>query len=145
MNADERAAQVAGQIANEAVVDEGLLIGWRYSMALAQPIIAAAIRAAEADAYRAGLEAAALGSFEPLPTGRELLDYWLRQLPKAERAILKLLADNWPDGLSKDAVAALTGYEVSGGGFNNALGKLRTLELITGSKELRASDELFGE
>ena len=32
--------------------------------------------------------------------------------------------------MSKDELATRTGYEVTGGGFNNALGKLRTLELI---------------
>jgi hypothetical protein len=29
-------------------------------------------------------------------------------------------------------VAAKAGYEASGGGFNNALGRLRTLELVQG-------------
>ena len=33
----------------------------------------------------------------------------------------------------------------AGGAFNNALGKLRTLELISGKAELKASDELMGE
>ena len=32
---------------------------------------------------------------------------------------------------------------VSGGGFNNALGRLRTLELVQGRGELRASSNLF--
>jgi hypothetical protein len=40
-------------------------------------------------------------------------------------------------------VAAKAGYEASGGGFNNALGRLRTLELVQGRGELRASDEFF--
>jgi hypothetical protein len=43
--------------------------------------------------------------------------------------------------LSKEEVAA--GYEASGRGFNNALGRLRTLELVQGRGELRASDNLF--
>ncbi len=38
----------------------------------------------------------------------------------------------------------MTGYEPNGGGFNNALSKLRTLELISGRGELRASEDLFG-
>jgi hypothetical protein len=32
-----------------------------------------------------------------------------------------------------------------GGGFNNALGRLRTVELIVGSRELRASEVFFQE
>jgi hypothetical protein len=39
--------------------------------------------------------------------------------------------------------ADAAGYEVMGGGFNNALGKLRTLELIEGRSELRASAMLL--
>lgn len=87
-----------------------------------------------------GLEA--LGPYEPLPTGRELAEHWLRQLGKAERLILQVLLDAYPSAMSKESVAAAAGYEASGGGFNNALGKLRTLELIWGRGELRASEEL---
>lgn len=87
--------------------------------------------------------AAALGAWGPLPAGRALLDYWQSQLPKAERAVLGALADVYPGGLSKEALAAATGYEAGGGGFNNAVSRLRTLELISGNKELKASQELF--
>jgi hypothetical protein len=87
---------------------------------------------------------AALGDWEPLPTGPALLGYWLTRLGKAERLILQALASAFPDALTKKAVAAAAGYEPTGGGFNNALGRLRTLELIAGRGELRASDALFG-
>jgi hypothetical protein len=40
-------------------------------------------------------------------------------------------------------VAANAGYEANGGGFNNALGRLRTLDLVHGRGELRASSNLF--
>jgi hypothetical protein len=46
--------------------------------------------------------------------------------------------------MSKEAVALEAGYEPTGGGLNNALSRLRTLELISGRGELRASPELFG-
>jgi hypothetical protein len=42
--------------------------------------------------------------------------------------------------LTKEEVAAKVGYEANGGGFNNALGRLRTLELVQRRGELRASD-----
>jgi len=45
----------------------------------------------------------------------------------------------------KEEVAAKAGYQASGGGFNNALGRLRTLELVQGRGELRASRDLFDE
>lgn len=86
---------------------------------------------------------AALGSWEPLPTGRALIDYWLARLGKAERAVLQALVAAHPDALTKQEVAGRAGYEASGGGFNNALGKLRTLELITRGAEIRASAVFF--
>jgi hypothetical protein len=84
-----------------------------------------------------------LGSWEPLPTGSALIDYWRSRLAKAERLILETLTEAYPDALTKEDVAAKAGYEANGGGFNNALGRLRTLELVQGRGALRASDNLF--
>jgi hypothetical protein len=84
-----------------------------------------------------------LGSWEPLPTGAALVDYWRGRLGKAERLILEMLTQVYPDPLTKGEVAVKAGYEANGGGFNNALGRLRTLELVQGRGELRASDDLF--
>jgi len=89
----------------------------------------------------AGIEA--LGSWEPLPTGSALVDYWRGRLGKAERLILETLTQAYPDGLTKEEVAIKAGYEANGGGFNNALGRLRTLELVEGRGEIKASDNLF--
>jgi uncharacterized protein len=94
-------------------------------------------------ATTAGL--AVLGdTWEPLPTGPALLDFWLRQLGvrSAAAKILTVLVEVWPAALAKEAVAARTEYAIGGGGFNNALGRLRTLELIHGSRELRADETL---
>lgn len=89
-----------------------------------------------------GLEA--LGSFDPLPTGDALLNHWLGQLGKAERETLRVVAAAWPEALTKEEVAAQAGYAADGGGFNNAVSRLRTLELVAGRGELKASDDLFG-
>jgi uncharacterized protein DUF87 len=88
---------------------------------------------------------AALGDYDPLPSGPDLLDHWRRQLGKAEREILDVLVESYPEVLSKEETASRTPsqYEPSGGGFNNAIGRLRTLELIQGRGELKASDNLF--
>jgi hypothetical protein len=88
--------------------------------------------------------ARALGAFDPLPCGRELLDYWRASLGKAEREILTVLAGAYPASLKVHEVGERAGYAPDGGGFRNALGRLRTLELIAGRGELRASDNLFG-
>jgi len=90
---------------------------------------------------QAGIEA--LGAWEPLPTGPALVDYWRARLGRAERLILETLTQSYPDALTKEEVAAKAGYEANGGGFNNALGRLKTLELVQGRGELRASDNLF--
>jgi len=90
----------------------------------------------------AGLEA--LGPVEPLPTGRALAEHWLGQLGRAERLCLRVLLEASPHAVSKEEVALRTGYEATGGGFNNALGRLRSLELIAGRGELHASETLTG-
>ena len=76
--------------------------------------------------------------------GSDLIDYWRNRLGKAERLILETLTRAYPAGLNKEEIAARAGYEANGGGFNNALGRLRTLELVQGRGELKASDDLFG-
>lgn len=85
-----------------------------------------------------------LGSFTPLPHGRALRDYWMGQLSKAERGVLEALTTAYPKVQTKEEVAARAGYEANGGGFNNAIGRLRTLELIHGpGSALLASADLF--
>lgn len=88
-------------------------------------------------------EGAATGPYTPLPVGEELIEHWMSQLGKAERSVLSVLIEAYPLGLAKEEVAARSGYEASGGGFNNALSRLRTLELIQGRGELRATDDFF--
>lgn len=86
----------------------------------------------------------ALGDFTPLPNpGQELCDYWLKELPKCESMILRHLIQFHPGTCSKEVIADATEYSANSGGFNNALGKLRTLELIGGRGELKAADSLF--
>lgn len=87
----------------------------------------------------------ALGSYTPLPRGDALLQHWKLQLGKAEWEILSVLAAEWPNSLGKEDVAAKTEskYAANGGGFNNAISRLRTLELIGGKALLKASDDLF--
>lgn len=87
---------------------------------------------------------AALGPYDPLPTGTALQEHWFRQLGKCERAALAAIVAAYPNPVTKEEVAAETGYEAGGGGFNNALGRLRTIGLIEGSKDaLKASADLF--
>jgi hypothetical protein len=88
--------------------------------------------------------AAIAGNYEPLPSGRALFDFWLGKLNKAERLILSKLIESWPNPLSKEVLAEQTGYAIAGG-FNNALGRLRTLQLITRGTEIYADETLAHE
>lgn len=88
---------------------------------------------------------AALGSYEPLPTGRALFEWWVQSpsLGKAERAILTASVDAGR-AMTKDEIATAAGYEANGGGFNNALGRLRTLGLLAGRGEISPAEEFAG-
>jgi hypothetical protein len=77
----------------------------------------------------------ALGPYEELPTGEALLAHWSGKVGKAEREILNALVA-YDGGLDKDTLADRTGYAASGGGFNNAISRLRTLELVEGKGRL---------
>lgn len=84
------------------------------------------------------------GNYEPLPEGRALLDFWLGKLARAERLILSELVESWPNPMSKEELAERTGYAIAGG-FNNALGRLRTLQLITRGVQIFADETLAEE
>lgn len=86
----------------------------------------------------------ALGPYDPLPTGTALQEYWLRKLGKCERLVLEQVIAAYPNSVTKETVAEATGYTAGGGGFNNAIGWLRTVGLIEGGKDaLKASATLF--
>lgn len=89
----------------------------------------------------AGLKA--LGAFTPLPRGKRLLEHWYGELGKAERKILEALAAAYPKSLSPGQAAHQAGYDPGGGGFRNPLSRLRTLGLVEGRGELKASREFF--
>lgn len=89
---------------------------------------------------------AALGSYEPLPTGQKLIDYWRNELGESgKRAIFDVLVEAWPNGLPKEEVSSRSGIAIEGGTWRTYLGELRGLELVQGKSELKASDELFEE
>jgi hypothetical protein len=90
----------------------------------------------------AGLEA--LGDYEPLPTGPELVDWWCGKAPKAAREMLKYLASIYPESASLQDVADATNYAGGTGHFGNMLGWLRTRKLVLGERgqPLRMSEHL---
>lgn len=76
--------------------------------------------------------AKALGPYDPLPTdGYYLFKWWSERQGKAAKTIMDVLLKAG-GSQTKSTLARAAGYEVTGGGFNNALSRLRTLELIEG-------------
>lgn len=88
--------------------------------------------------------AAALGAYEPLPTGAALRTYWQNELDKASSAFLGVICDAYPGTLTREEVAEKANYSPTSRHVDNTLAQLRTRELVTGNgKAIRASEELF--
>jgi len=83
---------------------------------------------------------AVLGDYEELPRGRGLLHHWYNQISGPERKILSVLVEEGPE-LTKAELAERAGYQPTGGGFNNPLGRLRTLGLVDRGDPIRLTDE----
>ncbi len=90
----------------------------------------------------------ALGPFDALPEDAEsLFQHWMAhpKLGKAHREILRVLRERGGGPLTTMDVAAACEppYEPGGGGFNNAVGRLRTMGVIEGGKhDLRLIEQL---
>ena len=86
---------------------------------------------------------AALGSsYEPLPTGEALQEYWLNRLPEGERKIFAALLQT-PSGLSRESLEEATGYKRSTrDAYIQRLQSRRLVEIV-GRGEIRPSENLF--
>jgi hypothetical protein len=85
---------------------------------------------------------AALGDFEPLPTGDALREYWLDRLPEGEGRILGCLVQAYPRAVERDAIDEATGYKRSS--RDTYLQRLSARRLIRiDGRGVRASEELF--
>ena len=81
-----------------------------------------------------------------LTTLEDVHEAWLTICDGAQRKLLEVLIDAWPDALTTEDLASRAGYEVAGH-FNNTRGKLRTMGAVEYPKrgQVRASDLLFPE
>lgn len=86
----------------------------------------------------------ALGDYDPLPTGEDLANYWLREFGDgAQSQILRVLIEAYPQALSHKEIHERSGVSIKGGSYSTYLSRLRSRDLITGSKEIKASAQLF--
>ncbi len=86
-------------------------------------------------------EAEPLG--EALPTGKALIDRWLHRIKGQDSVILGVLCRVYPSGLTLEELTKETGYSPKSGGFGQALGRLRHLELVNRGWPMRANATFF--
>lgn len=89
---------------------------------------------------------AALGLFDPLPEGADLLRHWLNELgDSAQSRVLRIVADAYPNPLDDPAIIEKSGISPTSSTLSVAKSRLRSLELIQyPSRGLTlASEELF--
>lgn len=87
---------------------------------------------------------AALGAYEPLPTGDALLQHWLSELGGGASRILAVVAAAYPETLTLEQIGERANISHVSGTFSTYMSRLRTLELIeSGRGWVRASEELF--
>lgn len=84
----------------------------------------------------------AAGPVQPLPTGRDLLNHWVGQLPPALGRILTVIYNHHPRQPSPETVAREAGYDPSQKGFSNYLSELRTRGLIAGTTTLHTPADM---
>lgn len=87
---------------------------------------------------------AALGHYDPLPTGRALREYWVHELDMAAGKFLNVICDAYPAALTRDEIAERAEYSTTSRHVDNTLAVLRARELVIGGRAaIRASDNLF--
>jgi len=90
----------------------------------------------------AGLDS--LGSFDALPEGADLAAYWIGELGGGASRMLQVLVDAYPETLTNAEIGERAGISPASGTFATYMGRLRSLELVTGRGRVQASSELFG-
>jgi hypothetical protein len=91
---------------------------------------------------QAGVDA--LGHFDPLPSGPDLIEYWRGRMgASGKRKILDALIEVYPNSLTYAEVAERTGLSSESGTWSTYLGELRSLGLVTGRGDLKAGEVFF--
>ena len=83
-----------------------------------------------------------MGEYEKLPEGEELVAYWVRELKGGASRMLAVLAEQSPASLTKEKLGELAMISSASGTFSTYLSKLRSLDLVTGTTEIKLSEEL---
>lgn len=86
----------------------------------------------------------ALGdSFEPLPTGAELREYWLNRLSGGEKAVFEVIIASYPEEISREEITNKTNYKRSSRDtYIQRLSQRKLIKTLPGSMVI-ASEKLF--
>jgi hypothetical protein len=86
----------------------------------------------------------ALGdTYEPLPTGRALVDHWMGLLSETPKRMLTAILDHWPEWVDHDEVARLADVDRSKSTYRNGMSALRGYDLVTTTTtKVVANDEI---
>jgi len=88
----------------------------------------------------------AMPDYQPAPQrGEDARRYWLQKLPAYESSLLQSICDTYPQQLTPEQLAEITGRSLSSSAFYPALRNLRELELIEGDirQSVAAAEVLF--
>lgn len=85
----------------------------------------------------------ALPNWQPLPTGKELQNYWVKELPKGEAIILEILIKAYPHEVSRNELTEFTSYKQSARDTYISRLASRELLIIAGPGMVKASENLF--
>ncbi len=84
------------------------------------------------------------GTVEPMPDGRELLDFWVRKLDRCEGKLLETLFAHGNGPLSREELSEQSGYSMSSSGFDMGISTLKKIQLAHGTDDGKlALDETF--
>jgi Helicase HerA, central domain len=79
----------------------------------------------------------------PLPTGQDLQEHWLRQLPSGEAKVLQVLIEAYPNAVQREALSEATGFARSSRDAYLQRMKAKQLWTEPSRGEVRASEDLF--
>lgn len=86
----------------------------------------------------------ALGSYDPLPIGKEAQAYWISKFGSSGAArMLQALCASYPRSLTAEELGEASGISTKGGSFDTYLSRLRSFDLIEGDRKgLRITEDL---
>jgi hypothetical protein len=87
----------------------------------------------------------ALGAYEPLPIGAALIEHWRAKMGNSTRyALFNAIIAAYPNSISSHDAATQAGIDLGGSTWRSHMAYFRGLELVSGSDQLKASEDLFG-